>query len=185
MISDREKKRRFKKYGITYPSLGDVLAIPVDDENVYLAQVLAYYHEAFYIVVFDYLSPTDAASDSIDKALASPPLLAGLTFDARIRPGALEMWSIVGSRPYDQGRFLPAYRARARGVWQIQDLDRSSVRLARPGEEEHFVNRKITDPMVFQDVLHALNDLDHELADWRKVYADLDATKVVLARDVF
>ena len=57
--------------------------------------------------MFDLVTTPERAAGLVDRALASRPILAGQTTEALFRPGG---WKVVGNRPSEAARFLPAYK---------------------------------------------------------------------------
>ena len=125
MITTRKLERQRRKYKITPPRKGDVFTIPLDDGRVHLGQV----DLLFYTVVFDLVTTPERAPGLVDRALASRPILAGQTMDALFRPGG---WKVVGNRPSEAARFLPAYkRDTPQGIF-VKDFLATRQRPPRP-----------------------------------------------------
>ena len=135
MITTRKLERQRRKYKITPPRKGDVFTIPLDDGRVHLGQVIAFerFDLLFYIVVFDLVTTPE-------RALASCPILAGQTMDALFKAGG---WKVVGNRPSDAARFLPAYkRDTPRGIF-VKDFLTTRQRPATPEEAERLPARAL------------------------------------------
>ena len=73
------------------------------------------------------------SSGLVDRELASRSILAGQTMDALFRPGG---WKVVGNRPSEAARFLPAYKMDTpQGVF-VKDFLATRQRPATPEEVE-------------------------------------------------
>ena len=142
MITTRKLERQRRKYKITPPRKGDVFTIPLDDGRVHLGQVIAFerFDLLFYTVVFDLVTTPERAPGLVDRALASRPILAGQTMDALFRPGG---WKVVGNRPSEAARFLPAYkRDTPQGIF-VKDFLATRQRPATPEEAERLPARAL------------------------------------------
>ncbi|RLP05879.1 Imm26 family immunity protein [Propionibacterium australiense] len=173
--SGRKTTRRGRS--ATTPHDGDVFVIPIGSEKAYLGQVIATpnYVET-YIVIFDLLISEKDASQYIDEALASSPLLAGLA----ICPFKVSTWEIITNRQLtsqDADRFLPAYFARVRGKGIVEDFYGERSRPASSDEAaaayDEIMNRKnglqrgksitlrrSTSAATFEAALRAINGLE-------------------------
>lgn len=172
MITTRKLERQRRKYKITSPRKGDVFTIPLDDGRVHLGQVIAFerFDLLFYTVVFDLVTTPERAPGLVDRALASRPILAGQTMDALFRPGG---WKVVGNRPSDAARFLPAYKMDTpRGIF-VKDFLTTRQRPATPEEA--------ASPMAFQMALNSF----HGLADHLDYFDTMDPDNIITAREIF
>lgn len=173
MITTRKLERQRRKYKITPPRKGDVFTIPLDDGRVHLGQVIAFerFDLLFYIVVFDLVTTPE-------RALASCPILAGQTMDALFKAGG---WKVVGNRPSDAARFLPAYkRDTPRGIF-VKDFLTTRQRPATPEEAERLPPEHSTSPMTFQMALNSF----HGLADHLDYFDTMDPDNIITAREIF
>lgn len=180
MITTRKLERQRRKYKITPPRKGDVFTIPLDDGRVHLGQVIAFerFDLLFYIVVFDLVTTPERAAGLVDRALASRPILAGQTTEALFRPGG---WKVVGNRPSDAARFLPAYKMDTpRGIF-VKDFLTTRQRPATPEEAEHLPPERSTSPMTFQMALNSF----HGLADHLGYFDTMDPDNIITAREIF
>ena len=180
MITTRKLERQRRKYKITPPRKGDVFTIPLDDGRVHLGQVIAFerFDLLFYIVVFDLVTTPERAAGLVDRALASRPILAGQTTEALFRPGG---WKVVGNRPSEAARFLPAYKMDTpQGIF-VKDFLATRQRPATPEEAEHLPPEHSTSPMAFQMALNSF----HGLADHLDYFDTMDPDNIITAREVF
>lgn len=114
---------------------------------------------------------------SVDS-LASRPILAGQTMDALFRPGG---WKVVGNRPSDAARFLPAYKMDTpQGIF-VKDFLATRQRPATPEEAERLPPEHSTSPMIFQMALNSF----HGLADHLDYFDTMDPDNIITAQEIF
>lgn len=118
------------------------------------------------------------SSGLVDRALASRPILAGQTMDALFRPGG---WKVVGNRPSEAARFLPAYKMDTpQGVF-VKDFLATRQRPATPEEAERLPPEHSTSPVAFQMALNSF----HGLADHLDYFDTMDPDNIITAREIF
>lgn len=94
------------------------------------------------------------------------------------RPGG---WKVVGNRPSDAARFLPAYkRDTPRGIF-VKDFLTTRQRPATPEEAERLPPEHSTSPMTFQMALNSF----HGLADHLDYFDTMDPDNIITAREIF
>ena len=173
------KKRwsRPNKDGVTNPDVGDVFLIPIGDGTGYIGQVVAAEILLPYIVVFDLRVEVGRAAEEVDRALASEPLLVGLTMDALFRPGR---WTVVSHREVENVEdYLPVFKVHTPRGWILEYVSVSITRPASDDEVASIPYRKSRSPAIFEHALQAR----HGLSEDNTYYDDLSPDKVALARD--
>ena len=178
MTLGRKKRRsRPSKDGVTRPDVGDVFLIPIGDGTGYIGQVVAAEILLPYIVVFDLRVEVGRAAEEVDRALASEPLLAGLTMDGLFRPGR---WTVVSHRDVENVEdYLPVFKVHTPRGWILEDVSVSITRPASDDEVASIPYRKSRSPAIFEHALQAR----HGLSEDNTYYDDLSPDKVALARD--
>lgn len=129
--------------------------------------------------MFDLVTTPERAPGLVDRALASRPILAGQTMDALFRPGG---WKVVGNRPSDAARFLPAYKMDTpRGIF-VKDFLTTRQRPATPEEAERLPARALRLAHgLFQMALNSF----HGLADHLDYFDTMDPDNIITAREIF
>lgn len=159
---------------------GDIFTIPLGDGRVAVGQIISSFHTAYYVVVFDFAAPEDELPLRVSEALRAEPVLGGLTFDALIRHGH---WKLVGNRPVDGKKFLPAYKTGAddMGNCMIEDFKGEVWRPATALEAEIIPFRGNTSPIRFEKAMKAHMGLE----PWDESYERIRVGKGVTSADLF
>lgn len=136
-------------------AVGDIIAIPVDEHEHCIAQVIAPYPRShFYIAAFGLAPrpnpPTVVGPDVLDNG---EMVLLGLTNDARVRPG---MWAVVGAGTVSQRTWLPGHlTATAPGQYIVMDHAGRRRRTATASECARVRHRTTVSPMVLELAVQA------------------------------
>ena len=136
-------------------SVGDIIAIPVDEHRYSVAQVIANYLKThFYLAVFglepQFNPPTTIDADVLDS---TEMVLLALTNDARVRPG---MWSVVASGRVSRRAWLPGHlTATAPDQFIVMDHAGARRRPATASECVRVRHRATVSPMVLELAVQA------------------------------
>ncbi|MEV8238821.1 Imm26 family immunity protein [Microbacterium testaceum] len=159
---------------------GDIFTIPVDDGFAYVGQVVCEYKDSWYVVVFDHRVALSEASDQTTDALAGRPILGGIVFDARFRPG---MWEIIGHSHVAPEQYAPAFTtgdARAGGV-KMTNFRATKMREATTEEAEQVPRRSVNSPLVLEKAVRAHAGVDR----WLPAFDDFLVEKQRTSVEVF
>lgn len=147
--------------------VGDVLAIPLSDDEVGVGYVVAEYGEAyaFYVMLYPKTYPSTDAID--ERATGDTPVMYGLTYDSKVFVGH---WTVVGNVPPDVTALpLPAAKVGMRGETWVEDYTGSQRRIATAEERELLRFRTVVAPMRLEKALRAYAGL----AEWSPVFDEM------------
>ena len=135
-------------------AIGNVFVIPVDENYGYVGQIVGRFSAEIYVIILDATLAPDAAEADIDQALEAKPIFGTLTYEARFRPG---MWQIVGNRPADSKRLLPAYKTGDPGMrnCMVENFEGTQRRPATQAEWETLPHRSTRAPMGLEKAVLA------------------------------
>ncbi len=148
--------------------VGDVIAIPVDEARVGLAQVVGQYKRALYFSVFRRLWPSGAVGD-VEEALNDEVILLALSFDARLHSGD---WRVIGHceiKP--ESAPLPAYLEGVSppGSYEVVDHSGTLRRAATATDVEQMPPRQIVAPIRIENALRAFHGLDLWIDEYERL----------------
>jgi hypothetical protein len=146
---------------------GDIFAIPISTERISLGQVAWRRGQAYLLVVFEGLYPTEPLPD-LDAAIEGPIRLQTLTFDALIHSGR---WPIIGHRPVAAGRIAtPEYKVMTRpDEYSVTDFSGKIIRPARQGDIDKLPSLTYVSPVRLEHAAQALAGL----GPWTDAYMGL------------
>lgn len=159
---------------------GDIFTIPLGDGRVSVGQVILSFHTAYYIVVRDFAARVDELPLRLPEALGAEPVLAGLTFDALIGHGH---WKVVGNRPVDGKKYLPAYKTGTAemGNCMLEDFKGEVWLPATAVEAEIIPFREMTAPIRFEKAMKAHLGLEPRDDSYERIRSG----KVVTSAEIF
>lgn len=149
--------------------VGDVFAIPIDDDRSGIGQLVAEKGAVLYIVVYDAALSNGAAETGAwtEVTETAPLLLAALSLDGKIYNGH---WPIVGNRTDNLGALPdPVFKVGQSGEMLLENRDLSVRRVATEVELEVLRYRTVTAPVRFEKALKA----HHGIGEWSEHYDPL------------
>lgn len=149
-------------------SVGDVFTIQIDAGRRGIGQIVEKFgRNAYYLAVFDSAWPIDVPID-LDQAIRSRVMFLALSLDAKFHVGD---WTVIGNRPSDLNRLLPAFRELSvtpEGT-KIVDYSGRQQRPATVEESTRVPFRKIVAPVRLEKGLRAR----FGLLPWIEEYSEL------------
>lgn len=145
-------------------SLGDIVCIPIDDERVGYAQIVAAEPYTYYFAAFERAYPRSNPPD-IDDLVTDRVALLGIIMTTRIKSGD---WPIVGNATVTDKVIFPAYKEAAGSPHCINVVDYTCRRSRRAtdAEAERLPYRATCSPMVLQHAMQA----KHGVVPWEEFY---------------
>ncbi|MFF8277357.1 hypothetical protein ACF05T_14790 [Streptomyces lateritius] len=146
---------------------GDVLAVPVGDEHVALAQIVEKLSGNILVAVFPELL---GAGESVEVATAKldEPVFLAETMDLRIKEG---VWRVLGNREVSPAIPVPGYKVWVEppGEYRRQDIHGTVGEPISAEEAETLKRHKSYSPAVIETALRGL----HGFGPWRAVFDEL------------
>lgn len=131
--------------------VGDVVAIPIGDDEVAYALVVGNYHSAYYVAVYDGVYPRNGSG--LAAAVSRPFVLIAPTFDAKVADG---QWPVVGRMTVapDEVPF-PAYRLDDGRRQLVEDYTGTHTRRAKTSVEQGLPYRRLVSPQILENAVAA------------------------------
>ncbi|WP_278234563.1 Imm26 family immunity protein [Isoptericola sp. AK164] len=166
--------------------IGDVFAIPIDEQSSGVGQIVAKYEKSsYYLAIFDIRVENESLPEQVGRALESPVLLLALSLDAKFYAGH---WAILSNERVVQSVQLPAYKeiVMAGSGARVDVVDRSGElrRPASPLESETLPNRSTFAPVRLEKALRAHYGIGEWNPDWNRLVADYMPKEVDLFPDL-
>jgi hypothetical protein len=147
--------------------IGEIFAIPLDDEAFGLGQVFAERAPILYLGVFSGVVK-DLGSVRPSEVPEGEMILGGNFFDVLLTRG---VWPILGHAPVQRGIPFPCYKVRIAGRDYVESWDGKTRREATPDELTWLEHRTNRSPAILANALRAI----HGHGEWADRYNGLKA----------
>ncbi|MCQ1957545.1 immunity 26/phosphotriesterase HocA family protein [Arthrobacter sp. zg-Y826] len=159
---------------------GDVFTIPLGDGRAAVGQVVSSYTDEPYVLIYDFVAPEEEIPSLVSEALGSEALFAGLSLTGRFRWGR---WQVLGNRPVDGRKFLPAYKIgwRVPGDFVVENFWGTRRRRATDLEVQILPFRETRSGAFYEHAMQAHLGLQ----PWHEAFDDLRIGDIVTSADLF
>ncbi|MFD7231323.1 hypothetical protein [Streptomyces sp. NPDC059881] len=146
---------------------GDVLVVPVGDENIAVAQIVEKLRGNVLLAVFPELLGAGAAVE-VDALKLDDPIFLVETMDLRIKEGT---WRVMGNREISPEIPVPGYKVWVEppGEYRRQDIQGKVGEVISSEEAATLKVQKSFSPAVVETALRGL----HGLGPWRAAFDEL------------